>query len=252
MLRNRLLVLTLLAAGALAPCAMAATPPGAISPAIADASRPASDRSQDADRHVAEVLAFADIHRGDTVVDLMPGNGYYTRLFSRLVGPRGRVYAVQPTEMDKVAPGGLKSVRGFAGKPPYDNVKVLVQPVDALHLPTNVDLVWTSKNYHDLHDKFMGPANVEAVNRAIFRALKSDGRYLVLDHAAAAGSGLAHTEDLHRIDPSRVTREVTSIGFRAASASNVLDNPDDTHTAAVFDPSIKGRTDQFLLAFRKP
>ncbi len=252
MMRTRLFALTLLAATVLAPCAMAEAPPGAIDQALADTARPASDRAQDADRHAAEVLAFADIHRGDTVVDLMPGNGYYTRLFSQLVGPRGHVYAVQATEMDKVEPDGLKTLRGFAGKAPYGNVKVLVQPIDKLHLPTRVDLVWTSRNYHDLHDKFMGPANVEAVNRAVFRALKSGGCYVVLDHAAAAGSGLAHTEDQHRIDPAQVTREITAVGFRAASASDVLSNPDDPHTAAVFDPSVRGHTDQFLLSFRKP
>ena len=103
---SRLTHIVLVASGALLAfgVALALEVPSRIGLAIADPSRPAEDRAQDDRRHVAEVLAFADIRAGEKVVDLMPGAGYYTRLFSKLVGPTGEVYALQPVEMDKAAP----------------------------------------------------------------------------------------------------------------------------------------------------
>lgn len=226
--------------------------PANVAAAINDTHRPATDREQDTNRHVAEVLAFANLQRGDTVVDLMPGSGYYTRLFSVLVGPRGKVYALQPSEMDKVAPKGLLSLRSFAGQPPYANVVVLVQPVAALSLPEKVDLVWTSQNYHDLHDPFMGSPDMAKLDRALFDALKPGGKIIVLDHAAAAGSGTSRTDDLHRIDPAAVTSELTAAGFRPDGESNALRNQEDPHTAGIRDASVRGHTDRFILRFMKP
>jgi len=236
----------------LAPCGFAANPLHAIAAAIASSARPAGDKAQDAERKPAQVLAFAGIKPGDTVVDLMPGAGYYTRLFSTLVGPTGKVIALEPAEMARAAPKPLAALRALAGTPPYANVMVQVQPLASLKLAHPADLVWTSQNYHDLHDAFMGPADMPRFNRAILAMLKPGGRFLVLDHAAAPGTGVAHTDDLHRIDPAAVKQEVTGAGFRYVGASEALRNPADDHTAAAFDPTIKGRTDKFLLAFRKP
>jgi predicted methyltransferase len=111
---------------------------------------------------------------------------------------------------------------------------------------------WISQNYHDLHDSFMGPVDVTAFNRRVYAALKSGGIYLVLDHAAAKGSPPDVTDTLHRIEPSAVRREVEAAGFKFVSESAILANPEDPHTAGVFDPSIRGRTDQFILKFRRP
>ena len=74
----------------------------------------------------------------------------------------------------------------------------------------------------------------------------------MLDHAATAGSGLADTEKLHRIDPAVVKSEVIAAGFVFEGESSVLRNPDDPHTAMVFDPGLRGKTDQFIYKFRKP
>jgi len=112
--------------------------------------------------------------------------------------------------------------------------------------------VWTSMNYHDLHDKFLGPADVAALNKSIFDALKPGGVYLVLDHAAEAGSGLRDTETLHRIDPAVVEKAVTAAGFVLEAQSDELKNPDDDYTMKVFNPAIRGRTDKFIFKFRKP
>lgn len=233
-------------------CTATANVPAHIAAAVADPHRPAAERAQDVNRKPAAVLAFAGVKPGDKVVDLMPGSGYYTRIFSAVVGAKGKVYALQPTEMDKQAPKGLVSLHAFAGTGPYANVVVLVQPVAAIKLPEPVDLVWTSQNYHDLHDPFMGKPDMASFDRSIFDALKPGGLFLVLDHAAAAGSGVSRTDDFHRIDPATVKAEVTAAGFEFVGASRVLANPADDHSRAIFDPSIKGRTDKFIYKFRKP
>ena len=123
--------------------------------------------------------------------------------------------------------------------------------MDNFAVPKLADVVWTSQNYHDLHDPFMGPADMKAFDTAVFKALKPGGVFIVLDHAAADGSGVSATNTLHRIDPAVVKAEVTAVGFKYVSESTVLRNPADPHTALVFDPSIRGHTDQFIYKFRK-
>jgi predicted methyltransferase len=226
--------------------------PSYITAAIADAGRPPEDKAQDANRKPAEVLAFAGIKPGDKVVDLMPGSGYYTRIFSKIVGPKGVVYALQPVEMDKVAPKRLQALKTFAGTPAYANVVILVQPVAAIAIPERVDMVWTSQNYHDLHDPFMGPADMAHFDKSIFDALKPGGTFLVLDHAATSGSGISDTNTLHRIDPAAAKMEITAAGFEFVGDSDILRNPDDNHSLPIFDKSIKGKTDKFIDKFRKP
>src|ERR1700761_6418045 len=88
----------------LALLAMVATPTivAAANPyvtAIADPGRPAEDTARDADRKPADMLAFAKVKSGETVVDYIPSKGYFTRLFSAAVGPKGTVYAVTPQLM---------------------------------------------------------------------------------------------------------------------------------------------------------
>jgi predicted methyltransferase len=238
--------------GAAAVAGSEAAVPGYLTAAIADTHRPPEDRAQDANRKPAAVLAFAGVKPGDTVLDVMPGSGYYTRLFSLIVGSSGRVIALQPVEMDKAAPKGLQSLRSFAGMPPYENVTVLVQPVGELALPEGVDLAWTSQNYHDLHDPFMGSPDLSRFNQAILASLKPGGLYVILDHRAPAGSGTTDTDTVHRIDPAAVRAEVLGAGFRFLAQSEVLRNPEDSDTLSIYDKSIRGRTDRFILKFRKP
>jgi predicted methyltransferase len=224
--------------------------PAYITAAVADPGRPAEDSKRDADRKPAEVLAFAGVKPGAKVVDFVPGKGYFTRIFAKVVGAKGKVYAYQPVEIDKEVPDELGALKALAAQ--YPNVTVIDQPVAAFAVPEAVDLVWTSQNYHDLHDPFMGSPDVARIDKAVYDALKPGGIFLVLDHAAAPGSGLANTNDLHRIDPQTVKQEVTAAGFEFVGASEVLRNPADAHTLKVFDPSIRGRTDQFIFKFRKP
>lgn len=220
--------------------------------AIASKSRPDSDTAQDPDRKPAKVLAFIGIKPGMRVADLIPGGGYYTRLFSKIVGRHGHVYSVVPTEFLSMRSTADAPIQAIAASPGYKNVTELKQSINKVHTPKKLDIAFTSMNYHDLHDPFMGPANMSEVNKSIFNSLKHGGVYIVLDHAAEAGSGVRDTNTLHRIDPAVVKKEVLAAGFVFDGESNALRNPDDDHTKRVFDPSIRGRTDKFIYKFRKP
>jgi predicted methyltransferase len=225
--------------------------PANIAAAVADSGRTADDKGRDAERRPAEMLAFAKIRPGQTVVDFMPGGGYFTRLFSVAVGPKGKVYAFIPTEVAGFSKKPLPA-SGSTPDPTHPNVVALVAPVMTFSTPTQVDVVWTSQNYHDLHDPFMGPADMAKFDAAVFKALKPGGLFVILDHAAAAGSGVSATNTLHRIDPEVVKQEVTAAGFVYEGETEVLRNPADDHTKKVFDPSLRGHTDQFVFRFQKP
>jgi predicted methyltransferase len=238
--------LATLPAGTLPALAAAPVPP-AIQAAVSDSGRPAADQARDQNRKPAETLAFAGVKPGDQVADLLPGSGYFTRLFAKAVGAKGHVYAVWPQGAPAERTAAAKAI---AADPAYGNVTELEQPLPQLKVPAPLDLVWTSQNYHDLHN--IPGLDVAAVNKAIFDALKPGGVYIVLDHTAAAGSGGTATNTLHRIDPETVKAEVLAAGFTLAGSSDLLHNPADDHTLKVFDPAVRGKTDQFILKFRKP
>jgi len=224
-----------------------------IDSAVSDPARPEGDRKRDADRKPAQCLAFAGLKSGDQVLELLPGAGYFTRIFSVAVGGAGRVYALVPPKAATApadAPEPAARVRAIAADPHYGNVSVVVQSLKEPSLPHPIDLVWTSLNYHDLHN--VAGLDIAAFNKAVFDALAPGGIYVVLDHAAEAGSGARDTNTLHRIDPQLARKEVLAAGFEFAGESELLRNPADSHTLKVFDPAIRGKTDQFLLKFRKP
>ena len=225
--------------------------PAYITDAVANPNRPDTDTKRDADRKPAESVAFAGIKPGDKVADMIPGRGYFTRIFSKVVGPNGWVYAFVPSDLDE-----LYKKNNITIPPPpnpnFPNVSFIHAPIAKFVAPEKLDVVWTSQNYHDMHDKFFGPADVAAVNKAVYDALKPGGVYIVLDHVAEAGSGLRDTDTLHRIDPAQVKKEVLAAGFVFAGESKILRNPADDHTKKVFDGAIRGKTDQFIFKFRKP
>jgi len=233
-------------------CACADTSSNNIAAALADPARPADQVARDAARKPAEVIAFSGMKPGDRVGDFMSGNAYFTRIFARVVGPSGRVYAFVPQEEIKnCSAEETAGSRAIAADPAYPNVKVTTGPVNAYAAPEKLDIIWTAQNYHDLHDRFMGPADISVLDKRMFDTLKSGGVLLIIDHVAEPGSGLRDTDTLHRIDPAAIIAEVEAAGFKLAGESGVLRNPDDRHTLKVFDPAIRGHTDQVVLKFVK-
>jgi predicted methyltransferase len=219
--------------------------------AVNDPAR-AADKSNDARRKVTLVMTFAEVKPGQKVLELIPGSGYFTRVFSAIVGTQGHVYAVWPNQYAKEDADDVAGSQKLATDPHYANVSVLTQPADQLSSPVPVDLVFTSQNYHDYPDKFMGKVDPAVLNKQVFAALKPGGLWVIIDHVAPAGSGMSDTDTLHRIDPAIVKQQVEAAGFVFDGESNALRNPKDPHDIKVFDKSIRGHTDQFIYRFRKP
>ncbi len=244
-----LFLATLCAVAALASAAIAADVPSTIAVAVADPGRPAADVARDAARKPAEMLAFAGVMPGDVVMEILPGGGYFTRLLSKAVGPTGHVYAATPDPNSKFAQPAAAAI---AADPAYANVSVIQIGAASLASLPPLDMIWTAQNYHDLHLSQIH-INVAGLDKLWFDALKPGGTFMVIDHVATAGSPVGPTADaLHRIDPATARAEIESAGFVFDGQSDVLRNPADPHSAIVFDPAIRGHTDQFVFRFRKP
>ena len=222
-----------------------------IAAALADPGRPAADVERDAARRAAEILAFTGVEPGDHVADLVIGGGYFTRLFSVAVGPDGRVTAWQPGEFVSFQASYGQQLRDVDAA--YAKVAGMESPFAELDLPANsLDLVFTAQNYHDFHLQPFPADTAARVNAEVFEALRPGGAYVVIDHYAADGSGWGPADSLHRADRAALIAEVEAAGFVLEAESDLLRNPDDPRTANVFDDSIRGRTDQFVLRFVKP
>lgn len=228
----------------------AQTPSPAIKAALADLARPKADSDRDAARHPGEMLALANIKPGQKVADFIMGGGYFTRILASTVGATGHVYAYQPAEFIGFRPAyGEEQKAAAAGRA---NVTALNMKIADIAFPEKLDAIITVQNYHDLYLSFGGPAYAEAVTRRLFDALKPGGTFLVVDHVAKADPEFKIPDTLHRIDPAAARKAIEKAGFRFVSESKLLAAPADPHDKNVFDPSIRGKTDQFIFVFRKP
>jgi predicted methyltransferase len=223
-----------------------AAPSEAVAAAVADSHRPPADQARDPDRKPADMLVFAGVKPGDQVFEVLPGGGYFTRLLSKAVGPSGHVYAAAPEGKFREA------AIAIAADPAYANVTVVgLDPAAMTDLPP-LDLIWTSENYHDLHLSRIH-LDVPSVDKLWLSKLKPGGTLIVIDHAAIAGAPVTATADtLHRIDPAAARSELESAGFVFDGESTLLRRTDDPHDVAVFDPKVRGHTDQFAFRFKKP
>jgi len=230
-----------------------AAPTAKMKAAVADASRPAADTARDENRKPADMLAFAGIGPGKVVVDMLPGGGYFTRIFAKAVEPGGRVYAYFGTQYDARLKGQNKDPDNqFADlKATYKNLGVIHGPLPQFVTPEPVDVVWTSQNYHDMHNKQYA-MDVNEVNKSIFKSLKPGGYYVIIDHKAADSAGDDVTESLHRIKEATVKKEVEAAGFKLVGEGHDLVFASDDGTKRVFENDIRGKTNQFMLKFQKP
>ena len=226
-----------------------AAPDANILAAVADKGRPEADTSRDAARKPAEMLEFAGVKPGQTVVDMLPGGGYFTRIFSKAVGPKGVVYAVATPPRTPIDPAKLPPPESISADPAYANTRSLRLPFTAFAIPTKADLVWTSQNYHDLKNN--KDLDTVALNKSVFDSLKPGGTYIVLDHAADAEPADAPSA-LHRINPDVVKKEVLAAGFKFVGESAALHRPEDDHKKRVFEAGEHDHTDQFIYKFTKP
>ena len=213
----------------------------AVAAALADPAR-ADQAGDDERRQAAAVLAFSGVGPGDSVIDFLPGQGYWTRIFFGIVGPSGHVDAIWPSIAAKPAAKALPALQARA----LANVTAELQATPFPTAAQPVDLFWTVQNYHDLP-----AAGIAQFNAAVFKVLKPGGTYLGIDHADTAGA-VPTVPFKHRIDPAVVRSQVTAAGFRYVGSSSVLRNPADDHAKVVFDPAIRGHTDQFVFKFVKP
>lgn len=223
--------------------------PDYVKTAISSSVRPAADKDRDEARKPAEMIAFAGIKPADAVLEILPGSGYFTRIFSKVLGPQGHLFAAIP---DPGSSDAEPAAAQIAANSDYGNVTVLPLTVEMLRSLRPLDVIWTSQNYHDLHLSRIH-ADMAKLDKAWFDILKPGGVVVIVDHAALPGSPPVETADkLHRIDPAVVRREMEAAGFKFDGESDVLRNSSDMHTLIVFDPAIRGKTDQFVYRFRKP
>lgn len=203
---------------------------------------------------LSELIQFARINAGSTVIDVYPGEGDWTRLFSDVVGPEGKIYSFVPAEVANFENDPVGLMRALAQEPGRQNVEAVSADVVALPAASQqADVVWLHLFYHDLHTALIQTRGATAVafNRAVYDRLKPGGSYVIVDHAAAAGTGTTDTQALHRIDPAAARKEIEAAGFVLDAESIILADKDDPHEAKVFDPIIKGKTDRFAYRFVK-
>ena len=234
-----------IAGGVVTGAAIAADLPSYVAKAVGDSSRPTTDSSRDALRAPGETLAFSGVKPGMVVAELFPAGGYYTRMISDVVGPKGKVYGIENAKWDKGEDAKM------AAEPGHANVSMQLGKFGAFTLPEKADMFWTTQNYHDLHVAEYGNLDVADFNKRVHDALKPGGIYFILDHQANPGTDDAQIAKVHRIEKSQVIREVTAAGFKLVGEGKALHRATDDHSKMSSDPAIKSHTDQFMLKFQK-
>jgi predicted methyltransferase len=216
--------------------------------------RPAGDYELYGIRKSEQVLAFTGVAPGMSVIDMEAGDGYYTELFSRVVGDAGKVYLQNPAQFDGFLGDSVpKRVDGRLA-----NVTVVKSAFDDLSAlgDGSADLVTWMLGPHELWYTPDGGqpgdlGNPEAAFAEIARITKTGGHFVVLDHMAPAGSPATTGGDTHRIDKAIVVSMAEAAGFTLVDESDILANAEDDGTVNVFDPSMRRKTDRFLLKFEK-
>ncbi|MBI2381049.1 MAG: class I SAM-dependent methyltransferase [Gammaproteobacteria bacterium] len=232
-----------------------AAPPAYISTAVADTGRPAKDKEQDARRKPAETLAFFGIKPGMQVLDVLAGGGYFTEITAKIVGEKGKVYALNNLAWRQFLGKDIEA--RYADKR-LPNVEEWDHELDDMGLkPESLDAAILIQGFHDFY--FTGPqagnwpkVDAPAVLKALHTALKPGGVLGIVDHAAKPGNDIYKDgSELHRITPERTKELIQAAGFKLDAESDLLRNPADDHSKNVFDPAVRGKTDQFMLRFRK-
>lgn len=214
--------------------------------ALSDPRRPAADVARDDLRKSADMLAVMWLAPGDVIADIRPEEGFFTRLFSPVVGPEGHVYAFVPNQT-----AGRENAYADSLAETYPNVSRVTGALETMTFDRPLDVVFMGEEYHDFTIPRFG-VDVAKMNAAVFAALKPGGLYVIMDHQAADGAGISVAGDLHRIEAAELRRQVEAAGFIFDGESDAVRMPSDDHTLSVFNEAIRGRTDRFVYRFRKP
>lgn len=250
---------------------------------VASPDRSAADRTNDQRRKPEQLLVFIGPRPGITALDLSAAGGYTTELLARAIGPSGAVYGQsrpRPSQppTPPPAPEGNSHPSATPSPPPatpaaaprpspvalaerdkaLKSAGIKAAPITALVRPfedpvppelatDRFDLVTLMFNYHDLGHLGIDRA---AMNRAVFRALKPGGFYVIADHSGRPGTGISEAGTLHRIEEAFLRQEVEAAGFKLAAEGNFLRNPNDPRDKNTPDPPQP--KDEFVLKFVKP
>lgn len=215
---------------------------------ILSIGRSTKEIERDASRKPIEILKFAQIKNGQKIVDYVPGTGYFTRIFSNAIGEKGSVTALTPQIfIDTFAKGIIPQ---YANEGGFKNINSIASNDDNLNIPKDIDVFFTAQNYHDIRI-YLKEGTTNKLNKAVYDALKTGGYYIIIDHSGKANLDEEGIKKLHRIDMNTIIKEVEAVGFKLDSKSEILRNPNDDLSLNVFDPNIRGKTDQFILRFKK-
>jgi predicted methyltransferase len=211
--------------------------------------RPAGDAERDGGRKPGEVLVFLGVRKGMTVLDLIAAGGWYTEALSVAVGEHGKVYAQNPPSVLQMREGANeKAISARLSDGRLVNVERLDVNLAALELPAgSIDLAITALNFHDVYHRYGEEAAVGMMKR-VYQALKPGGVFGVIDHDGVEGNDNAQ---LHRIPVSIAEATAVKAGFVVEASSEVLRNANDPQNVLVFDQTVRGHTDRFVLRLRK-
>ena len=222
--------------------------------AVANTARSAGDRLRDADRKPAEVLEFFSIEPGMRVLDMFSGGGYYSELVSYVVGEEGSVSAHSNEAYAQYV--GDETLTRYGGDR-LPNVQILMAENNELTVDeAEYDAVLLILSFHDFF--FVDPNNGwpridgAALLSELYKGMKPGAVFGIVDHYAEAGSPRETGGTLHRIDPAIVVADMEAAGFVADGKSEVLRNTQDDYSKNMSDPAVRGKTDRFVLRFRKP
>ncbi len=225
-----------------------------VAAALADPDRLSEHRARDSRSKPEIVLPLLRLEAGDTAADIFGGGGYYADLMAAIAGPHGRVILHNNTPYAAFVEEKNQQRYGDGKRPP---VQLLKSEVDDLQLAADsLDAALMVMSYHDLYyhnaDRGWGDTDVGLFFEQLRAALKPGGRLVIVDHAAAEGTGSKAAQDLHRIAEAYAREDVVGAGFRFVESNPALHNANDDHSTMVFDPAIRGKTDRFILVFEKP
>lgn len=226
--------------------------PAHIKAAVENEARQSADKERDQYRKPAQLLTFAGVKPGMTVLDVNSGGGYFSEILSYAVGETGKLYAHNgPVYAAFNSPESQEKYK----EDRFKNVEVLLPPTENFDLPAaSVDMAFMVLAYHDYFYEAKTrkkPENMAEILGSLHNVMKDNGMVIIVDHVAPTGSGREAGNTYHRIDPAVVKMDMEAAGFTLVASSNIHENKEDDHVKSPFDPSIRGRTDRFVYMFQK-